>query len=280
MKSFPSIPRLERADSELLDGGHLWIQEKVDGANIRFQLQDSGLLVFGDRSQEYDTEPMPAPYRHAVRFVREQFDRDALRGAIGDVESLVWFGEAMHQHAIDYDWETTPSFLGFDIWHARREQFLPPDVVEDAFRGVGLEVVPTYRKEQRATDFDPSEYEIPESHYVGGPAEGVIVRTKTGLRAKLLHPAFREVEETVPRDGTPRELARRYVTARRVEKIVQKLEDHDQTPTAELVSERVVEDVVREAHKQLFHADDPVDRQAFRSEVGARVRELYGSTDG
>ena len=38
MKKFPSIPRVANAPDGLLEEGHLWLLEKLDGANFRFQL--------------------------------------------------------------------------------------------------------------------------------------------------------------------------------------------------------------------------------------------------
>lgn len=274
MKQFPAIPRVADAPSELFESGHLWIQEKMDGANFRFRLRESGLLEFGDRSRVYrDADEIPEPYHHAVRHVREAFDREALRAARDDVESVVFFGEAMHRHAIDYDWERTPSFLGFDVWSAAHERFLPPDAVERAFERVGLEPANAFAKEVPAQHFEPASYEIPRSAWYDGPAEGVVLRSKTGLRAKLLHPDFREVDDTVPVETTdPGELAARYATDRRIEKSVAKLEDHERPVEFDRVYERVLEDVVREEHKRLFHGDRSVDMRAFRSAIAERVR--------
>ncbi|WP_207587901.1 RNA ligase family protein [Halomontanus rarus] len=269
MNKYPSIPRLESDPVDRFGRSHLWIQEKVDGANLRFRVQRSGVIRFGDRNRVYDSEEIPTPYRHAVRHVRECLDRDALRSALEDVEAVVFFGEAMHEHAIDYDWERTPSFLGFDIWNGTTERFLPPDSVEKVYRQLGLTPVNAIRKEVRAVDFDPDASEIPRSNWYDGPAEGVIVRDKTGVRSKLLHPDFREVDETVPVDAPAPELARRYATNRRFEKLAATLEDRERAVTVDRLSERAFEDIVREEHKQLFHGDRSVDAQALRSEVAS-----------
>ncbi|PSP83987.1 hypothetical protein BRC83_06215 [Halobacteriales archaeon QS_1_68_17] len=274
MKTYPSIPRVENAPPELFASGHLWIQEKIDGANFRFQLRESGVVRFGGRNRTFDPDDVPTPYRHAVRHVRERLDRSALRAAVDDVESVVFFGEATHRHAVDYDWDRLPSVLGFDVWDGAAGQFLPPDAVEGVFERLGLEPVNAVEKEVRATDFDPESYEIPASAWYDGPAEGVVVRDKTGHRAKLHHPTFREVDETVPVDGTPAELARRYVTDRRLEKLAAKLERGGRPVTVDALFERALADVVREEHKQLFHGDSAVDMRAFRSAVAARTREF------
>lgn len=272
MKNFPSIPRIENAPPELLDSGHLWIQEKVDGANFRFQLRESGLVRFGDRDRVFDGD-VPEPYRHAVRHVRERLDRDALREAVGEVEAFVFFGEAMHRHAIDYDWASTPSFLGFDVWSAERGEFLPPDSVEKIYRRLGLRPVNTFQKEVRASDFDPESYEIPASNWYDGPAEGVLLRTKTGERAKLLHPTFRVSDETEPPKGSAEALAREYATDRRFDRLADELRDRDRPVTFDALYDRAVEDVVREKHPQLFHDDLDLDRGAFRSELAALTRQ-------
>ena len=277
MKQFPSISRLGDAPPELLAGGHLWIQEKIDGANVRFGVRDSGLLVFGDRSGVYEGE-VPEPYRHVARHVRENFDVDALRiaaeesDAIEDVADVVFFGEATHRHTIEYDFDRLPSFLGFDVWSASSETFLPPDAVERVFETFGLTPVNTFAREVRATDFDPASYEVPESAWRNGPAEGVVLRTKTGSRAKLLHPNYEEVDETVPVDGDPATLARRYVTDHRVDKTIAKLEDRGYATDFERVYEAVLADVYREEHKRLFHGGRAVDKRAFRSAIAAEVR--------
>lgn len=275
MKKFPSIPRVANAPERLFEEGHLWLLEKVDGANFRFQLRRSGLVRFGDRNRVYDDPTdVPEPYQHAVRHVQENLDREALRTAVDDVESVVFFGEAMHHHTIEYDWERTPSFLGFDVWDANVETFRPPDAVEQIFERLGLQSVNVFERERRARDFDPDSYEIPQSAWYDGPAEGVVVRDKRGRRAKLLHPDFREVEETIPVDASPTALAAKYATRRRLEKRAHALETQGYPVTFELLYERVLEDIVREEHKRLFHAENPVDTKAFRSAVAALVRQF------
>jgi len=274
MKQFPSIPRIEAAPDDLLSEGHLWLLEKVDGANFRFELQASGLLRFGDRSRVYDDpDDVPGPYQHAVRHIQTNLNREALRNAVDDVETITFFGEAMHHHSIEYDWDRTPPFLGFDVWSNDSDQFLPPDRVEQIFDRLGLQMVPVIERERPAKYFDPTSYEIPNSQFYDGPAEGVIITNKRGQRAKLLHPDFQEVDDTVPVEADADELAKRYATKRRFEKLAAKLDDRDQPVTFERLYDRVLEDIVREEHKRLFHGSDPIDVSAFRSEVAALTRD-------
>ncbi|WP_121743243.1 RNA ligase family protein [Natronorubrum halophilum] len=275
MKKYPSIPRVKDAPSRLFDEGHLWLLEKVDGANFRFQLQQSGLIQFGDRSRWFaDPGAVPEPYQHAVRHIQEHLDRNALRHAVTDVEDVVFFGEAMHQHTVEYEWDRVPSFLGFDIWSAETTEFYPPDTVEQIFEQLGLHPVNVIERERRARDFDPEAYAVPQSAWYDGPAEGVVIRNKRGGRAKLLHPAFQDVDEAVPVAVSAPKLAAEFATERRMEKLAVKIENREQPVTVETLYERVLEDIVREEHKRLYHSGESVDMGTFRSEVGRLVRQF------
>ena len=104
------------------------------------------------------------------------------------------------------------------------------------------------------------------------PAEGVIVRNKRGHRAKLRHPSFREPDGPTPIDASAAEVASKYATQRRFEKIASTLEDRDQPLTFETLYERMLEDIVRENHQRLYHGETTTDTATFRSEVGALTR--------
>ncbi|QIO24236.1 RNA ligase family protein [Haloarcula sp. JP-L23] len=273
MKQYPSIPRVENAPDELFESGHLWLLEKVDGALLRFQLQDSGLVRFGDSDRVYDDpDAVPDPYQHAVRHIRENFDREALRNAVDDVLDVVFFGEAMHRHTIDYDWERAPSFLGFDVWSVSRETFRPPDAVEQIFERLGLHPVNAFEREQQAQYFDPDSYAFPESQWYDEPPEGVVIRNKRGQRAILPNPDVRECNGPVPVDALEPELAERYATQRRFERVVEALEASGRPVTFDALYHRVLEAIIREEYSRLYHGRSNVDMGAFRSAVAVLTR--------
>ncbi len=275
MKQYPSIPRLEDAPEGLLESGHLWLTELIDGAQLRVQLRESGLLRFGDRARVYDDpDAIPEAYRPAVRHVRERLDRDALRAAIEDVESVVLFGEATYFRTIEYDWERLPAFLGFDVWSAESGTFRPPDVTEQIFDRLGLEPVNAFERERNTRDFDPNSYAVPDSGWYDGPAAGVVVRNKTGGRAKLLAPEFRSADGPEPTEGSAEELVETYATDRRFETIASDLDSRGESISFDTVYERAFEAIVREEHGRLFHGESSVDISAFRSALATQT-QLY-----
>jgi len=267
MKQYPPIPPLDDAPDGLLDSGHLWLLEHIDGAQLRFRLRESGLVEFGDRERVYGAaENLPDTYRHAVRHVRENLDRDALRDAVDDPASVVFFGEATSYHTLDYDWERTPSLLGFDVWTAETG-FRPPDAVERIFETFGLHPVNAVAREVNTRDFDPESYAMPESAWRDGPPAGVVVRNKRGQRAKLVHPDFEARSPPAAAEGTPAELAARTATPERFEKLDS---GADAVSVDELV-ERALADIFRTEHARLRRLEG-VDLSTFRSEVASLAR--------
>ncbi|MFC7073448.1 RNA ligase family protein [Halovenus rubra] len=273
MKTHPSIPQIKNAPDGLFDGGHLWVLEKIDGAQFRVQLQESGRLRFGGRTHVYnDATDVPAPYQHAVRHVQERFDRQALRKAVDDVETIVFFGEATHKQTLDYDWATIPSFLGFDIWSATDERFVQPDTAEQIFERIGLSPVPAVERELPARDFDHKEYTVPQSAWYDGPAAGVVIRDKRGHCALQYHPDFEADTEPKPADDSTTALTERYATDQRFERVAASITENGQSVTFERLYERMLEDITREAHKHLYQARTDIEMGEFRDEVAARTR--------
>lgn len=278
MHDVPPVPPVGEAPASLFDGGHLWVQEFVEGAPLRVQLRDSGLLVFGDLNSAFDGD-VPPGYRHAVRHVREQFDRDPLRAALDDVTALTLSGVVTHGSGVPYDRESLPPFLLVDAWADSEDGLLPPDAVDRLATQVGLASLPAVRKEVRAVDFDVEALDFPQSVWRDGPAAGVLVRNKTGDRASIANTA---VETTVPAtadtsEQSPAALAAELVTDRRIERA---RVSADGVPDSDVLTERVVELVAHEAHDALLGDRARVDIEAVRSEAGALVREHLDEHSG
>jgi hypothetical protein len=285
MKRYPSIPGVDEAPDGMFDSGHLWVLEKIDGALLRFQLRDSGVLRFGDRTRVYDDpDAIPAPYEHAVRHVQRRLDRGALRSAVDDVESVVFFGVSTHRHAIEYDWGRLPPFLGVDVYAVEADAFRPPGAAQGIFERLGLDPVNAFERELHTRDFDPESYAIPDSAWYDGPAAGVVVRNKRGGRAELSNPDVPTVDATapdpIPADASAAELAERYATDGRLERIRRALDARGEAATFETLYDRAMTGIVREKHRRLLDGASSVDMSAFRSAVAARVRRFLDDTSG
>ena len=254
--------------------------ELIDGAGFRFRLDDAGALRFGDETRVYDDpDDVPPPYRHAVRHVRENFDRRVLRDAVADAGEAVFFGWATQRRSIEYDWERLPSFLGVDVWSTSADGFRPPDTAEKIYERLGLHPVNAVERERNTRDFDPESYVVPRSAWYDGPAKGVLIRNKRGGRARLLHPEFGERDPDAV-DVSAEAFARECATRRRFERVADRIERVGWTVTVDVLYDRVLEDVMREEHRRLAHRESDVDTAAFRSEVAALTRAFVAAREG
>lgn len=296
MHPVPPLPDIrEVADGDVLDG-HLWLLELVDGTRLRFRMDDSGLLRFGDAETTYDDpDAVPLPLRPAVRWVRERFDREALRDAVPTPERVEFFGVATHHCGTDYDWERLPPFLGADVWIGSESDpadgaFRPPDAAAAIFEGIGLEPINAVAREVNARDFDPDGYAVPASAWRDGPAAGVVVRNKRGGRAKLAAgessgrsdapdsesaPEPESVDEpaaVAEPDAAPEAVATAHATDERVERAIAALSRQGATPAVDAVVERVIETIARETPVRFGGGGRGVDPERLRASVRDRVR--------
>jgi hypothetical protein len=278
MKRYPSIPSVSDAPDDALTG-HLWLLELVDGRHLRFRMEPSGLLRFGDRDTVHDDpEGLPDAYRHAVRHVRERFDRDALRDAVEDVTDVTFFGVATHRRAVDYDWKRLPSFLGHDVWSDDAGAFRPPDATERIFEALGLDPVNAVEREVHARDFDPEGDAVPESAWYDGPAAGVVVRAKAGGRAVIRHPEVPADHGPDPEPGpdpidvTVTEFVGAYATEERLARFAAAIEERGEPLTVDALTERAFEGVLRVHHRQLDPGDDGPSPVGVRTALRDRSR--------
>ncbi|MFB6187724.1 MAG: RNA ligase family protein [Halobacteriaceae archaeon] len=317
MKKFPKIKRLGEVES--IDGAeNVEVQEKMDGANFRFTyLPDEDRLVFGSRNVEYyhdGNQPIPLKqkaqytlgklmdrvllgnietspqnhtdknFRHAIEYVRENIDMEYLKEYVDIHGQITFFGEAMHPHTIDYNWDDVPSFLGFGIYSKRYDSWTHPDEMERVYEELNLETVP------RLYFGPPSEYDfedIPESQYADGTAEGIVVKTQEGTMAKLRSEEFKEVNHSSsgasdPSKERPDEvvLAEKYATEPRILKEIHKMEDEGYIVQMKMMEDlwrRVFEDIIEEEFDSIFLGQYSIRTKDFRSEVASRTAQILES---
>lgn len=289
-KKFPKIKRIgDDENSGILEAGRLVIQEKMDGANFRFTYEpEDDRLVFGSRNVEYWNEKdIDKNFIHAVEFVRKQIDIEVLRH-IDESNSMTFFGEAMHPHTLDYEWDDVPSFLGFAIWNGAAEQFEPWNTVEKMFGSLSLPTVPV--RYQGGADRMPEAYEFPEpeitdSEYRDGVPEGIVIwNQETGQTAKYRTEQFKErhgsQSVSSPDDYEPDDsvvLARQYTTEARVLKMIHKYRDRGRSIEMGIMEDLwrdIFDDIIEEEYDEIFLGNHLIDTKDFRSEVASITADV------
>jgi hypothetical protein len=302
-KKYPKIRRIGHEDnSGILEDGHVVVKEKLDGGNFRLlreghlepEYHEKGRkIVFGSRNVEYKNEKdIDKNFAHAVEYVREKIDFNGLLKAETKWGPLIVFGEAMHPHTLEYNWEDTPSFISFDVYAAEPGMFLDWDKARNIIEQMSLPITPVVY-EGPAAGFK-EEYGLDKwsenvsSAYRDGLPEGVVIRNEdTGQTAKLRTQQFKEAHGTQsvtdPDDYEPSDsvvLARKFTTEARVLKMIHKYENRGRNIEMSVMEDLwgdVFEDIIEEEFSTIFFGNYEIDTKEFRSEVASITADVLQS---
>jgi len=197
---YPKIIRLGHKDVEgILDGGMLYITEKVDGANFQFHIMN-GKLTFGSRNMGIE-EDNDRGFK-GVQAVREAYNKNP-----NEFSPLYrYYGESMQQHTLVY--EDAPPFIGLNIQIKSTEDWLKPERTKKLFEKMGLSYIHTLGRIEgnKVTPDFVNDLIQKESAYksTSGMLEGVVFKDykRTNvygrlLWAKVVREDFKEVSRNV-----------------------------------------------------------------------------------
>ncbi len=169
-------------------GHEVLVEEKVDGANVGFSLDEQVTLRVQNRGSFLSKDHCHPQFKTLWRWLqtREQALADAL------YPDLMLFGEwCFAVHSVRYnrlpDW-----FLAFDVYDRSQGQFLSTARRDDIIAQLGLAKVPVLG--QRKFKLAELSHMLKQSQLGDAPAEGLYVRRDEGewlaARAKLVRPEF------------------------------------------------------------------------------------------
>jgi len=314
MKKFDKVKRPGHDQNRgMLQEGELVIKEKLDGANFRFtvtEVDGEHKLLFGSRNVEYKEDGIPdyeenvdSRFKAAIKHIRKTVDPERVADVFGT--HYTFFGENMVKHALEYDWDNTPQFIGFDIYNEEAGEYLEWNEAYSIYNSIGLETAPIIAR-MRAEDFDAEEFDAAqESEFRDGSGEGVIIENtdieendQSGFntRAKMVTDEFLEKHKKEMGGGTKEAvkghetLVNRYCTDGRVKKHIHKMRDEDRDLNMQLMENqdgskglpiRVSRDIVEEEHEYIVSMNETVNFKDFRSLVAKRcVRTLKSVMQG
>lgn len=176
------------AEVEDLLSKQVVVEEKVDGANLGFSVDESGTLRAQNRGSYVDLDAPQGQWKPLKRWLGRR--RQALTDALA--EDLILFGEWCYAvHSVRYtrlpDW-----FLAFDVFDRERREFWSVARRNELIRRLDLAMIPFVAKGR----FDLARLKnlLGPSQLSDGSAEGIYVRQERNgrlvARAKLVRPEF------------------------------------------------------------------------------------------
>lgn len=301
IKSYTKIRRLghsRNADTVRNPEDELIFKEKVDGANFRFtvtEVEGEKKFLFGSKNVEYKINGEPdyeenvdKRFKDAIDWIRDNCDPANFN------PYFTYFAENMVKHSLEYNWSETPQVIGFDVYDHVNQTYKATPAAYEIFEQHGIPQAPVLEG-KTVEEFDPENYEIPESNYRDGKMEGVVIintdqeedgRSGFSTRGKLVTDEFKEKHKksTGARQSTEaikghEKIVSKYCTDGRIRKHIQKMRDEGRDLGKELMggqegSEglpiRVAVDIMEEEADEIVRRNDEMNWKNYRSLVADR----------
>ena len=266
---YPKIKILgDRSNNGILTTGKVVIQEKVDGGNFGFYVENE-ILYFASHNQNLtDSEQIektgiPKNWK-GIEPVMKSWENDPTQFD----ESLYYYGESLQKHTMKYN-DNIPGFIGFDILDINDDKFLNWNISKQLFEKMGLEFINIYAvidindllSYKKYINYLQSLYQ--KSAYKEGSAEGIVIKNyDKQLFAKIVDDKFKEQNRKVFGHGEIKKstnedkIVETYATPGRIEKIIHKLHDEGneiEMPMMQILFKKVVEDIFEEEIIEIYH---------------------------
>ena len=269
------------------------IQEKVDGANFRFYITEKGTIIFGSRSRQLTSNEgedtnVEKNFTRCIKFIRDKWEE--VRDIAPTLSHLIFYGENMIKHTMDYDWEKLPPFLGFDIYDIKKERHLDYKDVKTIFcTNLKMDMVPLIKIGKSKDIIKVDDKFIPESKYASlssqdRQCEGIVFKNyKRQIMAKYVREKFKEKNKKV--FGLGKKWAKTddeyfvavYCTNARIDKCLFKLIDDgkqlDMTMMGDLLN-MVYKDIWEEHWNEISFSKKRIDLLNLKKLVSRRCLEV------
>lgn len=237
MKKYKDIERLKDKYAPAFKvGEHITITEKIDGANASIVVNEDGTLTACSRRNELNQNNTLQGFYDFV----QTLDASIVSAAL--TSRYILFGEWLVKHTIRYPEDKMKQFYVFDVYDTETEQYMPWDFTKQIAEFIGLNTVPLFY-DGPFISWEHIYSFVGKTEMGGEPTgEGVVIKSQDRLDnkfsgtpeyVKIVAKEFSEVHQSKPQKEidpakvaakqAAEDLAATIVTARRVEKSIQKL---------------------------------------------------------
>lgn len=237
MKKYKDIERLKDKYAPAFKvGEHITITEKIDGANASIVVNEDGTLTACSRRNELNQNNTLQGFYDFV----QTLDASIVSAAL--TNRYILFGEWLVKHTIRYPEDKMKQFYVFDVFDTETEQYMPWDFTKQIAEFIGLKTVPVFY-DGPFISWEHIYSFVGKTEMGGEPTgEGIVIKSQDRLDnkfsgtpeyVKIVAKEFSEVHQSKPQKEidpakvaakqAAEDLAATIVTARRVEKSIQKL---------------------------------------------------------
>lgn len=262
-------------------GSTIVVQEKLDGANASFTLENGQLIAYS-RRMKLDQENDLRGFYSWVHTI----DHELLNN------NYLYFGEWLVKHKIDYGKHMNQFYL-FDVYDKTQERYVHFEIVKQEARRIGLNLIPVFY-EGEAVSLDQLQAYVGLSK-LGTTGEGIVIKnidyTYKGRQVytKIVNDNFREIKIKTPKKKLTKtkegQFIDQFLTEARIEKMLFNLMDEkiidenfefkDKGTILKHLNVRLYEDLLEEEEESLGEEFDPkLLRQLLSKTVSSSVKKI------
>jgi len=285
-KKYPSIERLGHDDNReilMFPDDMLFIEEKVDGGNGSFWLEEDGIHL-GSRNRDLTLENDDKMFALQQSWLKNHL----IEKKIKLNPEYIYYIEFMQQHTIAYT--NVPHVIGLDIRlkYAKNQEgfglFLAREAREQEFVRLEIENVPLIWKGKvgELTKLSIRDL-IPKSKYYDGFAEGIVIKNYSRkaregnhqLYAKLVRDEFKEDNRAVfgnvkDKNSDTSKIIMQFCTDARIRKAILHFLDEGDKLEMKLMSKLpsyVIKDILKEEFTTIYDTYKFVDFKEMKQKV-------------
>lgn len=293
-KKYPEIERLgSEGNKDILAFNHdtVVIEEKVDGGNGSFWVEDDETIHFGSRNRDITLENDKKIFAAQQVYLSQILMENELQG-IKLNPDYIYYIEWMQKHTIGYT--KVPQVIGLDIRmkHANNEEgfgmFIGRESREQEFDRLGIENTPLVWKGtvEELKKLNIADL-VPDSKYYDGKAEGIVIKNycrknnhhNCQLYAKVVRDEFKENNKAVfggvrQKNTDTNRIIQEFATDARIRKAIHK---HVNEEGMELnlklmhkVPTYVIKDILKEEFNNIFDKYHFIDFKEMKQKVSKR----------
>lgn len=288
MKKYTDVVRLGHKTTVgvLNEGDDIVIQEKLDGANASFKVENGEVVAFSRNTQLSTGNTLRGFYEWT-----QTLDPAKL------LSGVIYFGEWLVKHKLSYG-ENEHKFYLFDIYNEFTQEYVNFSMVKDESNRLRLNLIPLFY-EGKYQSFEHLQSFVGNSS-LGEEGKGVVVKNVNYIDrygsqcfVKLVSDGFREVQkQKAPKDPNFQSVEMNFVnecmTKARVEKLLYKLVDEgeleegfgieDMGMILKLMGNRVFEDIMKEESDSLDTYEEKDIRKCIGKKLPLIVKQIINET--
>ena len=287
---YPHIERLGNDEVEGILDGVCHIMPKIDGTNASVWLEENEPHA-GSRRRKLSVDDDNAGF---YQWLLNSETGDRVVAYLNQYPSRTLYGEWMVPHSLKtYRKDAWRRFYVFDVFDRETGQFLPYDEYIDGLDAFGIDAIPVLEVCEYPTEehllglLDKNTFLIEDGNGVG---EGIVVKRYGFVNsygrttwAKLVRNEFKE--KNAKAFGAPKvsmlsgielELAETYVTAGRIQKVLDKMTEADPWSSRRIpeLFNRVWNDLITDEMWNIIkkHKNPTIDFKQFHNAVVRQVK--------